>query len=688
MKSWNGLEDATAPVKPRRTPTRWRALLSATFVTLVCLAAVDTIFPELKNWDLSSFLDIEPALHDAAFEWSEITPSKHLEFHKCFGQFECAKLSLPLDYFNGTYPDHTVSIAIVKLPAKVSVDDPRYGGPVLFNPGGPGGSGTSVALFLAGGLQQIIDSNVETFTPSTDARYFDIIGFDPRGIGWTEPVARCMPDQSSSWSWSLREETEGLVGSSDAALGRLWSMQHAFGASCKLAEEKQEGPDIKQYMSTAFVARDMLEITERHAEYVAKEVAQKAAQKAGKRIGSHGSTYVPGESKLQYLGFSYGTFLGSTFASMFPDRVGRIILDGVVSSYDYTHSMGNGSLVDVEKAMTSFYTFCYNVGPNRCPLATANSSVVDIEERTQNIIASLYHNPLPIVSAEGPELLTWSTIKLILFSATYQPRLTFEFVAASLFAIEQGVGREINEIAGTLRYNHVFSCPVDGSEPLEQPSSPVSTTAILCSDGIDQTHLTKEEFAAYWDIMDEVSPNFGSYWSMLLMQCASWKIKANYKFDGPWGANTSHPILFVSNTADPVTPLRSGRYMHSLFPGSSLMIGDHAGHCSMSAPDPCILSRVNTYFQTGELPSPGTVCVPPPSEYSLNSTDPDSPFYDPTLGSANVAAMQDDEESWIRLRDAGESLQRQAVASGMFDMNLPGGSRAKRVMQNMLKGRY
>ena len=118
------------------------------------------------------------------------------------------------------------------------------------------------------------------------------------------------------------------------------------------------------------------------------------------------------------------------------------------------------------------------------------------------------------------------------------------------------------------------------------------------------------------------------------------------------------------------------------------MIGDHAGHCSMSAPDPCILSRVNTYFQTGELPSPGTVCVPPPSEYSLNSTDPDSPFYDPTLGSANVAAMQDDEESWIRLRDAGESLQRQAVASSMFDMNLPGGERAKRVMQNILKGRY
>jgi pimeloyl-ACP methyl ester carboxylesterase len=617
----------------------------------------------------------------------QITPSEHLEFHKCFGQFECAKLSLPLDYFNGTYPDHTVSIAITKLPARVSADDPRYGGPVLFNPGGPGGPGAAVALFLAQALQQIIDSNVDTVSPSSDARYFDIIGFDPRGIGWTEPVARCMPDQPSSWSWSLREQTEGLVGSSDAALGRLWSMHHAFGASCELAEEEQEGPDIKQYMSTAFVARDMLEITEKHAEYVAKEVAQKAAQKAGKRLSCHSSAYFPGESKLQYLGFSYGTFLGSTFASMFPDRVGRLILDGVVSSYDYTHSLGNGSLTDIEKAMTSFYTFCHNVGPDECAMATSNSSVLDIKERTQNIIASLYHDPLPIISPDGPDFLTWSDLKMFLFGATYQPRFMFQPVGEMLAAIEQGGGQTIDNYAATYRANHVFSCPVNGSEPVDLPASAVATTAILCGDGIDQTHLTKDEFAAYWELMDTVSPNFGSYWSMLLMQCASWKIKSSYKFEGPWGANTSHPILFISNTADPVTPLRSGRYMHSLFPGSSIMIGDHAGHCSISAPDPCILSRMNTYFQTGELPSPGTVCVPPPGPYSLNSTDPDSPFYDPSLGIANVVALEGDEEKWMRLRDAGQLLQKQAAASGIFGMNLPGGSRAKQAMQAIMNNR-
>ncbi|KAG9188660.1 hypothetical protein G6011_07365 [Alternaria panax] len=687
MKSWNGLEDATAPVKPQQTPMRWRAL-SATFVTLVCLAAVDTIFPELKNWNFSSSLGKEPALRHATFEWSEISPSEHLEFHKCFGEFECAKLSLPWDYFNGTYSNHTVNIAITKVPARVPVDDARYGGPILFNPGGPGGPGAAVALMLGQALQQIVDPSVDTLTPSSDERYFDVIGFDPRGIGWTEPVARCMPNQPASWSWKLREQTEGLIGSSDAALGRLWSMHHAFGASCKLAEEDQEGPDIKQYMTTAFVARDMLEITEKHAEYVANEVARKAAQKAGKRPGCHKSTYVPGESKLQYWGFSYGTILGSTFASMFPDRVGRVILDGVVSSYDYQNSLGNGSLTDVEKAMTSFYTFCHNLGPTECPLATANSSFLDIKERTQDIIASLYHNPLAIVSSDGPDYFTWSDLKLLIFSATYQPSLMFPFIADILASVEQGGGSATDELAGMYRDDRIFSCPVNGTELLDLPTYPVATTAILCGDGVDQTHLTRDEFEAYWEIMDTLSPNFGSFWSMGLMSCAAWKIKASYKFEGPWGGNTSHPILLISNTADPVTPLRSGRYMHSLFPDSSLLISDHAGHCSISTPNMCTLSRVNAYFQTGELPSSGTVCVPPSSPYSLNSTDPDSPFYDPSLGSANAVMFQEEDSDGIRLLAAGEWLQKRAVASGLFGLNLPGGARVKQAMQNIMKSRH
>lgn len=598
-----------------------------------------------------------------------------MAFHPCFSGFQCAKLSLPLDYFNDSYPGHTVSIAITKLPAVVPVDDPRYGGPILLNPGGPGGAGAAFALDTAESIQAVVDSSLHPEHASIDARYFDIIGFDPRGIGWTEPAAQCMPDQPSAWSWNLRETNEGLIGSSDAALGRLWSMTHAFGASCKLAEEYQSGPDIKQYMSTASVARDMLEITERHAEYVAKEVARTAGNLCS-------TTYIPGESKLQYWGFSYGTQLGSTFASMFPQRVGRVILDGVVSSYDYQHSFGNGSLTDTEKAIRSFYSFCYHAGPDTCPLATTNSSIADIEQRSQKIINSLYHNPFPIVSPEGPDFLTWSDLKLFMFSSVYQPRILFPMLAYILSAIEAGGGPIIDQLVDAYHYTHIYSCAANASSPLDFLDGVVPMTAILCSDGISQSAMTKAEFTEYWQVLDTIAPTGGSFWSMLRMRCASWKIRANYRFKGPFGGNTSHPVLFISSTADPVTPLRGGRYMHNLFPGSSHLVSDHAGHCSISSPDPCLMGHVRAYFQSGELPVQGTVCVPPASAFSLNSTDPKSPFYDPELGSENVVALEERDigsEEW-RLRDAGLRLQRDVVRSGQFGFNMPGGEKGRAVM--------
>jgi pimeloyl-ACP methyl ester carboxylesterase len=567
--------------------------------------------------------------------------------------------------------------------------DPRYGGPILTNPGGPGGPGAMVAIALGKTLQTIVDSGVDPRFAPDDARYFDLIGFDPRGIGWSEPMAVCMADKPSMWSWNIREENEGLVGSSDAALGRLWSMTHAFGSSCKLAEEDQDGPDIKQYMSTASVARDMLEIVEKHHALVANQVAHLAAQKAGKR-GCHSTTYVPGEAKLQYWGFSYGTYLGSTFASMFPNRVGRLVLDGVVSSYDYNHSLGNGSLTDTEKAMNSFYTFCHHAGPKGCALATANSTLTDIEERSQSIVQSLYHNPVPLVTAEGPEFFTWSELKVIVFSSTYQPRIMFPYVAQILADIEAGGGDVLDQLAMGYRYTHVYSCPVnDSGQPDLRDSGIIATTAILCGDGIDQSHVTRDEFAEYHKFMDAKSPTAGSYWSTLLLRCTAWKIRASHTFQGPFGSNTSHPLLFISNTADPVTPLRSGRFMQNLFPGSGLLISDHAGHCSISAPDPCALAHVRAYFQTGALPSPGTVCVPPPGPFSLNSTDPKSPFYDPSLGSTNVVLDfgDTDVEQQRLLWDLGWQLERDIAESGIFGVqSLPGGGKARMAMQIAANG--
>jgi len=595
---------------------------------------------------------------------------------------------VPLDYFNGTYPGETVSIAITKLPAKVPVDDPHYGGPILINPGGPGGAGAGFTIVVGKGLQTITDPPWTRSGSSTrDAKYYDIIGFDPRGIGETEPLASCLPDIPSTWTWTLREAEEGILGSSDAALGRLWSKTHAWGASCKANMEAQDGPSILPYMATAFVARDMLEIVEKHATYVAQRLdALKSSRKSQSPCSKPDpAVYIPSESKLNYWGFSYGSFLGNTFASMYPDRVGRFAVDAIVSAYDYRHSLGNGSLTDTEKAFRSFYTFCLSVGPRACPLAKAGSTLEDVEKRVQAIIQSLYHNPIPVVSANGPEIISYSDLKSLLFSGTYIPGALWPVLSEILVEVEARGGAYLNLIFGVLSRRHMYTCPANGSLPVRPPTVD-ATIAILCSDGIDQSSVDIDQFTTYWDMLESISPTAGSIWAGLMLRCAGWKVKASHSFKGPFGRNTSNPILFISNTADPVTPLRSARLTHGLYPNSGLLISDHAGHSSLSNPHPCLLDHINRYFQAGELPVPGTLCIPPTTPLSLNSTDPKSPFYDPSLESESVARIAIEIEDYTaydwELSRVGDEISRAVLENNWLGLgDILGGEKVQRVMQ-------
>lgn len=521
------------------------------------------------------------------------------------------------------------------------------------------------ALGMGHYLQTVIDAHVHPDNvDDSKGKYFDILGFDPRGIGYTEPAAMCISDGAAAWSWRLREAAEGHLDSSDAALGRLWAMTHAFGASCKEAVDAEDEPDIKQFMSTASVARDMLEIAEKHAELVAEQKTQLRLvdrPHLPKCPKSEITKYEPGTVKLQYMGFSYGTYLGATFASMFPERVGRLSLDGVVNSDDYNNALGEGSLRDTEKVMKAFYTFCLLSGPENCALATPTSSAHDIERRVQSIINSLYHRPIAVsLPDEGPDLLTYSDVRSLIFHSFYSPALTFPMIAEILTAIEAGQSAVIERLVAAFRSVHIYTCPT--TLPFY---SDTTTYAVLCSDSVDQTSVDIGEMEKYWHALEKFSPSAGAYWSMLKMKCTGWKIKASYKYTGEFGGNTSHPILWLSTTADPVTPLHSARIMSNRFPGSVVLIQDSAGHCSLSTPTPCTEKAIREYFQSGSLPDPEQVCIPPKSPLSLNSTDPNSPFYDPSLGERTFLG----EEVWsAEEEEAARGLQMWAAENEWFGM--------------------
>lgn len=135
------------------------------------------------------------ALSDARpFEWDDITPSPDLEYHDCFDTFKCARLELPLDWLaadNGTDDGRTVAIAVVKLPAVVPTNHSTYGGPIFFNPGGPGGSGVDSQLGIGPYIQSRVDK--------PNVRHYDIVSFDPRGVGYSTPNVDCSCHILSPW---------------------------------------------------------------------------------------------------------------------------------------------------------------------------------------------------------------------------------------------------------------------------------------------------------------------------------------------------------------------------------------------------------------------------------------------------------------------------------------------------------
>lgn len=259
---------------------------------------------------------------DPTFDWTAITPTPDLQYHPCYNNtFQCARLRVPLDWSN---PNTTISssyaaIAIITLPATVPASSSSYAGPILINPGGPGGSGTELALTTAAVIQALVD------VPG--ARHYDVVGFDPRGVALTTPAAACYASQFARAADGMRADgMPGVLAPGGAEM--KFEMASGVARLCEGVDGSGGGGaegGVFRFLSTAAVARDMLEIVERTEEMVRK------GNGTGKGCGAGGE-----KAKLQYLGFSYGSMLGNTFASMFPGRVGRMVVDGIVDGEDYT----------------------------------------------------------------------------------------------------------------------------------------------------------------------------------------------------------------------------------------------------------------------------------------------------------------------------------------------------------------
>ncbi|KAF2814581.1 uncharacterized protein BDZ99DRAFT_434284 [Mytilinidion resinicola] len=519
-----------------------------------------------------------------------------------------------------------VAIAVVRVPAKVHVTDSRYGGPILINPGGPGGSGVARVLRAGKQLQTVVDSGVAPEEASYDSSetYFDIIGFDPRGINNTTPTISCFPNSFSRQSWITQADAEGMLGSSDVSFNWNWRRARALAEGCskELAKPLYGNEPLGEHVNTAPVARDMVEIIERHAEWREAE-GEKEQDELDRNTGFDPDQPIivrtkwnQGIEKLQYWGFSYGTLLGATFAAMYPDKVHRVVLDGVVDADSYYYGYWDSNLWDSDEIYMKFFEYCFEAGPDLCPFHDPQGSAA-MRITYETLLTKIWNNPLAIPGNEerGPEIITWTDVKIITKTALYQPLGYFYILAELLADLTRGDG---SKFAAFKQGERTCSgCPLQECQEAGPYSRECMITdwdgvdassAVLCTDGIFLGDIDEEGFKEYWQTLKNQSHAMGDYWARTRLSCVGWNNTAKWRHPGPFAGNTSHPILWISNTLDTVTPIRNGQKMKDQFPGSVLLEQNCQGHCSFTAPSICTAKAVRSYFQTGALPPPNTLC--------------------------------------------------------------------------------
>ncbi|KAJ7165904.1 TAP-like protein-domain-containing protein [Mycena filopes] len=491
------------------------------------------------------------------FAWETIVPSEKLIWTDCYSTFQCARLKVPLDYSN---PDSGASAAIAmrRLHSKVPHDSPDYRGPILLNPGGPGGSGVDFVATWGPQISTIAGPE------------FDIIGFDPRGISRSTPrISFYGRAEREIWGgWGNRAQVASMNASADT-LARTWARAIVDGT---LAGERDVDGSLR-FMNTDHTARDMLRIVQAH-----------------------------GQEKLQYWGFSYGSVLGATFASMFPDSVGRLIIDGVVDSENYFAVEWSNNLLDTDKAWTHFLTGCVAAGPPPSGCAFYAPTPAAIQAKVDALYASLRARPIPVRTDIAFGVADYSMLRRTILTALYSPYAKFPPLAQALADLSVGNATALFKMSSEAPG---FECACDPGEYRFEGVTEAGT-AVLCNDG----RRIPRDFDGVVEHYKELSKisSFADLWEPVRMGCLAWPEFPKTHFQGPFVANTSFPLLLIGNTADPVTPLWTAKKMSQGFAGSVVLTQDSVGHCSLSAPSLCTQQHVRRYFQDGVLPAPGTVC--------------------------------------------------------------------------------
>ncbi|WP_037910920.1 alpha/beta hydrolase [Actinacidiphila yeochonensis] len=459
-----------------------------------------------------------------------------LDWQGCGGAgFQCATMKVPLDY---AHPDASDDLKLAVSRKKATGTGKKLGS-LLVNPGGPGGSAIDYLSYAAFGYPTAVTSR------------YDMVAVDPRGVARSAPV-ECLSDKQMDAFTAVDTTPDNAH-----EISALATADRSFAKGCESRSGK-----LLPHVSTVDSARDM-------------DVLRALL----------------GDKKLTYVGKSYGTFLGATYAGLFPKNVGHLVLDGAMDPSIDALQSSRTQAGGFQVAFDAFAKDC--VRRADCPLGT--TSATDAGKRLDAMFASLDAHPLKTGSLGRPltEALGFAGVLTAMYDQSTWPTLR-----EALTAAKKGDGAQLLKLSDSY-----FERDEDG----KYSNLMYANAAVNC---LDLPPAAKSPAAVEKAIpsFEKASPTFGKALAWSSLSCAYWPVHPTGQA-AKITAKGAAPILVVGTTRDPATPYGEAQSLASQLSSGHLLTYDGDGHTAYARGSTCIDDAVNAYLLKGTVPPAHKTCT-------------------------------------------------------------------------------
>ena len=481
---------------------------------------------------------VQPEQAKAGIAWTSCTepPAARTK------QFQCAMVAVPLDWAKPNGPK--IELAVIRRLA--SRPQQRIGS-MFLNPGGPGQSGVD---FVA-------NEATSEFFDSWGGGRFDLVSWDIRGSNRSAPV-ECFTSQAAEDRFWAGVSIPTTPAESAAYQRKTVELARRCGAVSGA---------LLSHITTADTARDLDTLR----------------------------TLV-GDRKLTYVGLSWGSMLGQTYANLFPDRVRAMLLDGIVDAVDWTTSAETrieNNVSSADEVFAQFLALCQRAGPGRCALAGHGQTVA---QRVAGLFARARRAPIPAPDAKPPGSLSYGDLLISTVFPLYEPHTWPEF-AAKLNAAANRDASALETDARAVQAPQVMHATT-------------TTSAISCADGPARLPSSAWPLAIgrFTDVGKLAGPVQG--WRLWAPCASNWPAHATDRYTGPWNAKTKTPILLIGTRYDPATSYRNAQVAKGRLGNAVLLTFNSYGHTSTNVASDCRDQAAMRYLVDLRTPPRGTICQP------------------------------------------------------------------------------